>query len=212
MKKKWINIRIETKSREFIYKMKLADVLMHKGYGVVIQQDFGGDVEDLPRGVYFINSIYKDSEEKLKEIKQRGNRIVLMDEEGLVIRNEKEYIRRLPDQCLRYVDSICCFGEYQADLIRRMSELEKLNIYATGNPRINILSSSKKIANQDIVDRIKREYGNFLLVVSNFSTVNLIGSNNSYEDRLRIKKKIFQEMGLIRGEAEEQELDRKSVV
>ena len=41
MKKKWINIRIETKSREFIYKMKLADVLMHKGYGVVIQQDFG---------------------------------------------------------------------------------------------------------------------------------------------------------------------------
>ena len=58
MKKKWINIRIETKSREFIYKMKLADVLMHKGYGVVIQQDFGGDVEDLPRGVYFINSIY----------------------------------------------------------------------------------------------------------------------------------------------------------
>ena len=46
-----------------------------------------------------------------------------MDEEGLVIRNEKEYIRRLPDQCLRYVDSICCFGEYQADLIKRMSEL-----------------------------------------------------------------------------------------
>ena len=143
--------------------MKLADVLMHKGYGVVIQQDFGGDVEDLPRGVYFINSIYKDSEEKLKEIKQRGNRIVLMDEEGLVIRNEKEYIRRLPDQCLRYVDSICCFGEYQADLIKRMSELEKLNIYATGNPRINILSSSKKIANQDIVDKIKREYGNFFV-------------------------------------------------
>lgn len=207
MKKKWINIRIETKSREFIYKMKLADVLMHKGYGVVIQQDFGGDVEDLPRGVYFINSIYKDSEEKLKEIKQRGNRIVLMDEEGLVIRNEKEYIRRLPDQCLRYVDSICCFGEYQADLIKRMSELEKLNIYATGNPRINILSSSKKIANQDIVDKIKREYGNFLLVISNFSTVNLIGSNNSYEDRLRIKKKIFQEMGLIRGEVEEQEFE-----
>ena len=97
-----------------------------------------------------------------------------MDEEGLVIRNEKEYIRRLPDQCLRYVDSICCFGEYQADLIKRMSELEKLNIYATGNPRINILSSSKKIANQDIVDKIKREYGNFLLVVSNFSTVNFI--------------------------------------
>ena len=88
-----------------------------------------------------------------------------------------------------------------------MSELEKLNIYATGNPRINILSSSKKIANQDIVDKIKREYGNFLLVVSNFSTVNLIGSNNSYEDRLRIKKKIFQEMGLIRGEVEEQEFE-----
>ena len=47
----------------------------------------------------------------------------------------------------------------------------------------------------------------FLLVVSNFSTVNLIGSNNSYEDRLRIKKKIFQEMGLIRGEVEEQEFE-----
>lgn len=201
-KKKWINIRIETKAREFQSKTLLAYQLIEKGYGVVFKTSLDGDVHRFPKGLYFLNSIYSDTYSTIREIVNHGNKVFVLDEEGLVIRSEEEYLKRIDYDSFQMVSKFLCYGVEQYEILKKKFLTQENKLEITGNPRINLLNDKFNELEDEVVSKIKEKYGPFILIVSNFGTVNLYGSNVSREDRYKTKYSAFVNMKLVNNEDE----------
>lgn len=208
-KKKWINIRIETKVREFQSKTLIAYHLIEEGYGIVFKSNLEGGVQRLPKGIYFLNSIYSDTYSAIKEIVDYGNKVFVLDEEGLVIRNEEEYLKRIDYDSFQIVSKFLCYGKEQYETLKKKfpTHIDKLEI--TGNPRINLLNREFDELESESTLRIKEKYGPFILIVSNFGTVNLYGSDVTREDRYKIKYEAFIKMKLVTNDSEKKDFDKR---
>lgn len=179
MKRKWIIIRIETKSREFLSKMLITYSLIKEGYGVIITNKLGLDIKLFPKGIYMVNSLFPSTRKNIEKLKRNGHKIVFMDEEGLVYRNEQKCISRSDRESIKFVDQIYCNGKEQYRIILNAFPDLADKIFITGNPRMNLLNKSNVNLVSDQVDRIKSKYGSFILIVSTFTLVN---HNDGFED------------------------------
>lgn len=184
-KKKWVVLRLETKSREFQSRMLLTHRLVNNGYGVVITRDYGLKTRLFPRGIYMLNNIFKTNNQLLKKIKKNHNEIIILDEEGLVYINKEKYLQRVPEENLKLVSKFLCFGKEQFDIIseRYPKLIEKIVI--TGNPRINLLNKKFEALDSEKVQVIKKDHGDYFLIVSNFTKVSLFGTGINKESRYK---------------------------
>lgn len=197
MGKKWVIIRVETKVREFRSKALLAYHLIHKGYGVILQNRLGENVKYLPVGVYITNSIYKNSEHLIRKIKKRGHKIVFLDEEGLLCINRKKYLERLDSKSMMHIDKVLCFGETQKETTLTKFPESKVETLVTGNPRFNLLNQMFSKLDATSRNKLSHKYGKYILVVSNFSFVNMQGSCGDKENRRDRTKMQLAELGLL---------------
>lgn len=199
-KKQWVVLRMETKSREFQSRTLLAYHLIKKGYGVILTRDYGEKAGRFPRGIYVINNIFNTNNHLLKKIKKNNNEIIVLDEEGLVYVSEEQYLKRVPKRNLELISKFLCFGQEQYKIVTETHPEYKDKVIVTGNPRINLLNDMFDKIDEDKVDEIKRNHSRYILVVSNFTMVNLFGSGINQEDRYdRIYKK-YQKLGFIKNE------------
>lgn len=209
MKKKWVVIRLEITTREFFSKSLLAYKLANMGFGVIVTNSLTERVDRFPKGAYIVNSIYKNNHDKLKGIKKYGNRIYVLDEESLVIRDEEEYLRRIPIENMVLVDKFFCTGLNHIKIMRKGIPSQVNKFVVTGNPRINFLHKMFDEIESSKVDEIIAEHGDFVLLVSNFGTVNLFGSKTDKIDRYNKKYKTFAQQGLLEGINSKQEFDER---
>lgn len=209
MKKKWVIIRLEITTREFFSKSLLTYKLAKMGFGVIVTNSLGKRVGRFPRGVYLVNSIYKNNYDKLKIIKKYGNSIFVLDEESLVIRNEEEYLRRIPIENMMLVDKFFCTGLNHIKTMCKGHSSQSEKFVVTGNPRVNFLHKMFDEVESAKVDDIKNKYGDFVLLVSNFGTVNLFGSKTDRVDRYNKKYKTFMQQGLLDGDSSKIEFDER---
>jgi len=200
---------MEVTTREFYSKSLLAFLLIQKGYSVVVVYGLGDSVRRLPRGLYLINSIYENSYEKLKKIFNFGNIIHLLDEEGIVIRSTAEYLKRLPTRNLKFISKFFCTGQNQFEVLKEGLGYNGGGLVLSGNPRINILDKKFNAIEHRRVVEIKERYGDFVLIVSNFGTVNLWGSEPSLSSRYISKKEIFLKQGLLKDRDSIDDFDKR---
>jgi len=182
-KKQWVVLRMETKSREFQSRTLLAYNLVKEGYGVIITRDYGEKVQVFPQGTYLLNNIFETNNHLLKKIKKRDNSIVVLDEEGLVYVSEEQYLKRVPEKNLDIVSKFLCFGKEQREILVRNFPQYKNKFTITGNPRINLLNDNFNIVENKSVNEIKNKYSPYILIVSNFSMVNLFGAGLDLKER-----------------------------
>lgn len=205
MKKKWIKIRLETKVRELNSKFLIAYKLLEKGYGIIISEN----VEIYPKGLSFLNSAYIEVEQILKKLKNQGDKIVVLHEEGLVL-DEKYYELMNPKKNLKLLDYFFCYGHYQERLTKNYYlEDDSRKIVITGNPRNNILNSNFKILEEDNVKKIRERYGKFILYVSNGPNTPKEVKEFSKEERYLARLKTFKELGLVNSLEEEEEFKKR---
>lgn len=200
MKKKWVKIRLETKAREFYSKTLLMYNLLDKGYGIILSEN----IEFYPRGISFLNSIYFDLNKKLKKLKKHRDKIVVLHEEGLVVK-EEEYIKANPKKNLQIIDKFFCYGKYQYGITNKYFPNSNKTVI-TGNPRNNILTSMFELIEKEKVDKIKKKYGNFILYVS--TARNTINGCDDFSPAARYKYKLemFKKMGLVLNTTSEESL------
>lgn len=169
LSKKWIYLPVEVKSRELISKLFFANLATRTGFGVFIGRNGMNLSRDrFPRGIYFDKCL---SPHKIAfhqfQVETLGNTLVSLDEEALIV-DEKEHIKtRFTQAAINLASLIFAWGETEARMIREKYDVGR-KIYISGSPRIDCWRTQDESLYKNEVRKIKKRFGEFILVNSNF--------------------------------------------
>ena len=169
-------IPVETQIREMDAKILLACVAAERGFPVIIgsRAFLHFQVASIPRGVYLAKSMRSLSIRMFKILRQLGHEIVAWDEEALVHPPPEIYFtRRLSPETIKEVSHLFAWGQENLDLLRQYPDLPQgIPIHISGNPRGDMLRSDMRPYFDKEVERLRRTYGDFILINTNFPDVN----------------------------------------
>jgi surface carbohydrate biosynthesis protein len=169
-------IPVENQVRELDPKLLLACIAARRGFTSIIGShrilDF--HIASFPRSLYLNKSFTIMNLKMFKIMHRLGHQIVTWDEEALVhLPDEMYYSRRLSPLSLQYVSHLFAWGEDNAELWRRYPQMPKdMPIHVTGNPRGDLLRPEMQGFYKEDAAEIKKNYGNFILINTNFNHVN----------------------------------------
>lgn len=178
---RWLLLPVETKAREFHAKLLLAAVAAQQGWQVLLgeQNAMVRQLPHLPRGVYIDKSIARTKTKHFRRLRARGHRIVAWCEEGFVYRNTESYLHeRIDLDSLAEVDAFFCWGQVQRDAILSKAVGQDAKLIETGNPRFDLLRRGYRDLFRADADRLRRDYGPFILVNTNFARYNHFNGEN----------------------------------
>ncbi|MFV0437399.1 MAG: surface carbohydrate biosynthesis protein [Desulfopila sp.] len=169
-------IPVENQVRELDPKLLLACVAARRGFPSIIgprrEMDFA--IASFPPSIYLSKSLTSRSNPMFGIMRMLGHEIVAWDEEALVHPPKETYFtRRLSPLSIKYVSHLLAWGQENADLWREYPELPPdLPIHITGNPRGDMLRPDLRSFYEPEVEALRRTYGDFLLINTNFNHVN----------------------------------------
>ncbi len=167
---------VENQVRELDARLLLACVAAKRGFTSVIGpiQELESRIAAFPQSIYLSKSMLAGRIEIFKIMRQLGLKIVTLDEEALVhLPAEIYYSRRLAPEAMSYVSCLFAWGRDNAKLWHQYPHLpEDAQIHVTGNPRNDVLRPEIRSIYDDNVKDLRRQYGNYILVNTNFNHVN----------------------------------------
>jgi len=196
LSKKWIYLPVEVKSRELISKLFFANLATRTGFGVFIGRNGMNISRDVfPRGVYFDKCLspHKIAFHKY-QVETLGNTLVSLDEESLIVDMKEHAQQRLTQESIDLSSIIFTWGREEASVINeRYDAREKVHVF--GSPRIDVWRPEYQYIYEREIRDIKRRFGDFILVNSNFGAGVLPESR--YNDEVR---KYFEFTSNLRSE------------
>jgi surface carbohydrate biosynthesis protein len=172
-------IPVENQVRELDPKLLLACIAARRGYSSIIgsRREMEMLIDQFPRSIYLSKSMTVRSLLFFWVASKFGHDIITWDEEALVHLPPATYFsRRLNPAAIRYVSHLLAWGEENAELWRQYSHMPKgVPIHVTGNPRSDLLRPEMHAYYAADVEKIKHNFGNFILVNTNFNHVNAFG-------------------------------------
>jgi surface carbohydrate biosynthesis protein len=168
-------VPVETQVRELDAKLLLSCVAAERGFPVIMgsRAFIHFKVSSMPRGLYLAKSMRTLSIRMFDILRRLGHEIVAWDEEGLLREPDAEYYRwRLSPETMGRVSHLIAWGADDARVLNAYPGYHGAPIHITGNPRIDLMRSELKDYYQPQVDDIRRRFGKFVLVNTNFSKVN----------------------------------------
>jgi surface carbohydrate biosynthesis protein len=167
---------VENQVRELDSKILLACIAARRGFSSYIgsRREIHFNITSFPKGIYLSKSITAASDMMFRIMRNLGHEVVAWDEEALVhLPDETYYSRRLSPRAMAYASRLFAWGEDNAELWRRYPYLPGDTIIeVTGNPRNDLLRPELHAYYDSEVEKIKKTYGNFILVNTNFNHVN----------------------------------------
>jgi surface carbohydrate biosynthesis protein len=180
-------IPVENQVRELDAKLLLACAAAERGFPVVLgsRTYVNFVMPSLPRGLFLAKSMRSLSKLSLNLIHGFGHDIVAWDEESLVRYNSPEYYDwRYSEDTFKVIDRVFAWGADDAEFFASYPGYSGAPLHVTGNPRIDLLRPELRGYFAPEVTALKKRYGDFILINTNFSFVNnfvpalnLIGRN-----------------------------------
>jgi len=171
-----IIIPVENQVRELDPKLLLACIAVQRGFDVIIgsHREIDFRITSFPRSLYLNKSMTERNLKMFRIMKKSGHEILTWDEEALVhLPAETYYSRRLSPVAIRYNSHLFAWGEDNAELWRQYPDLPPdMPIHVTGNPRSDMLRPELRSFYEPEAEEIRKAYGNFILVNTNFNHVN----------------------------------------
>ncbi|HAT73383.1 MAG: hypothetical protein US30_C0001G0014 [Candidatus Moranbacteria bacterium GW2011_GWF2_36_839] len=186
----WLYIPIETKARDLYGKTLLASFVAINGFNVVLgsKKDINSRSLFFPKGIIFNVGLARNLSNNSKRFKKEGHKVVVMDEEGLVTLRDDIYLhQRVSKEGLENADLFFCWGERQACIVEEKARKMNCKISITGNPRFDMLRKEYRVIFNKDVEEIKKKYGKFILVNTNFGRGNHFAGDNFLLDSLKEK-------------------------
>ena len=168
-------IPVENQVRELDAKLLLACVAAERGFPVVLgsRRYINFAMPFLPRGLFLAKSMRSLSRLMLNLIRGLGHDIVAWDEESLVRYTSPEYYAwRYSEDTFKVISQLFAWGEDDAEFFTSYPGYSGAPLHVTGNPRIDLLRADVRGYFAPEVAELKRRYGDFILVNTNFSFVN----------------------------------------
>jgi surface carbohydrate biosynthesis protein len=119
----------------------------------------------------------KKMDTRLDVFRERGFRLMNLDEEGGVMAGDEERWRdwlnkRLGVRNLDANDHVCTWGEWQREYYQSLAPDCSANITTTGHPRFDLYKESNRRYYDPEVKQIQERYGDFVLINTNFAWAN----------------------------------------
>lgn len=168
-------IPVENQVRELDAKLLLACVAAQRGYQAIVgsRRDIDARIAGLPRSIYLSKSMTARSRKMFSILRDLGHDIMVWDEEALVHHPPEVYFtRRLSPVSIGYVSRLLAWGQDNAELFHQYPHLRDVPVDITGNPRGDMLRPEIRPYFDEQVQACRAEYGDFILVNTNFGWVN----------------------------------------
>jgi len=134
----------------------------------------------------FNDRLGKFHQAAMAQARQRGHRIVILDEELLAQTEVKAVEAMCTEGVFRLPDVVLVDGQFEHDIIARLSG-GKNRIEITGNGRIDLLKPRLRTLFQKKIDEIVARFGNFVLINTNFSIRNSIWESTEQVTRIQVQ-------------------------
>jgi len=167
-------IPVEIQVREFDAKLLLSCFAAEKGFKVFIGSKYEINKQTvlLPPAIYIGKALRANGSKVYKLNKRLHNPVAGWDEEGLVYFSPEIYLkRRISSGTLALLEAIFAWGSDNASVINQ-ANYTHTPIHITGNPRGDLLRQELGFFFEKKVNSLKRQYGDYILINSNFAMVN----------------------------------------
>jgi surface carbohydrate biosynthesis protein len=174
---------VETIVRELDYRLVLAARLVRPGVTLLLGNHT--DIYELGLkmrgavyvGKHILNLNPNSVTDRYEAIKAQGHRVVFLHEEGAIFSGdraawERGLLRKFDPRWMRGEDTICAWGEAQADVYKRVAPQLAGSICTTGHPRFDLCKDRYRPLYAAESEALCREFGSFLLVNTNFTLSN----------------------------------------
>lgn len=203
MSDQYLIIPSENRTREFEAKLLFACCAVEAGFRAIVgsRHDIHLAIDHLPRAIYVGKDLRASSALMFRILRQLGHRCVAWDEEGLVYYNRQHYWEaRVHTAAMQANDALFAWGPDNADVWRSHPAYNGMPIYELGNPRLDLLRPELAALHRPMVERLRAQFGPYILVNSNFGSVNhILPDGDKFAlGRLRDKNAIAFHHGVMR--------------
>lgn len=189
---KTVAIPIENKVREFDGKLWLGLNLVKRNYRIVLgpSYEIKSTIDLTEPDVYFAKDTSDGNIPFFKKLQESGIIVCGLSPESAVNSEVEQYAQH-KSEVMNIFNTYFSWGEEPAKAVRSRYTNTEINIKVTGNPRFDLLTKQLKDIYQDGGDEIQQEYGDYILVNTNFgmgnaknreSTFNLVRENYPERD------------------------------
>lgn len=168
-------IPAEIETREFDAKLLLACIAAKRGFTAYVGSRFAVNMaaERLPASIRLEKGVTGRSRKMFRNARDLGHMLMSWDEEGLVYYSRDLYYeRRLSQKTMNLVRGLLAWGEDNAETWREWPHYSGTPIAVTGNPRVDLLRPEFRDYYAEPARRLRDRFGDFILINSNFGTVN----------------------------------------
>lgn len=167
---------IELSSRELLSKLLIGLQAAEAGIPTILGQMWLLN-KNLPRldpGFVMFKSVQRLHVKGMRTAKSHGHGVGVIDEEALAWAEDQELSIEVAPDLFGTADVLFAHGpKHHQALVDRFPMAEN-QVVVTGNPRTDLLRPELAKLHQVEAERIKQEYGSFLLINTNFGNINSI--------------------------------------
>lgn len=170
-----ILLPVETQTREFDGKLLTACAIAERGVPVIVgsRTDMHMRIARLPGGLYHAKDVRQSSCRMFAIMRKLGYRISVIDEEAVVYFSPASYhSHRVAECAMATIDEFFAWGPDNVELIETAPGYRGQPIRVPGNPRIDLLRPELRGYFEPQVREYRERFGKFILINSNFGTVN----------------------------------------
>ena len=170
-----ILLPVETQTREFDAKLLLGCCLAERGIPVILGSriEMHLEIGRLPVGLYHAKDVRRPSCRIFGILQRLGHLITVCDEEAVVYYSPVSYHNHRVAECaMKGIDEFFAWGVDNRRLIETAPGYRNQPIHITGNPRMDFLRPELRAFFQDPVEDYRSRFGDFVLINSNFGSVN----------------------------------------
>jgi surface carbohydrate biosynthesis protein len=175
MKRPPLIIPVEIAARELDAKLLLACLAAERRLPTILGCRFDLDLraDQLPRGIRFEKGVTDASYKMFRNLDDLGCTLAACDEEALVYYSDPIYWEvRLSKRSVNFVRHMMAWGPDNVRLWSAWPGSMRMPITATGNPRMDLLLPEFHDLHSKAAAEIRDAFGNFILLNSNFGSVN----------------------------------------
>ena len=178
----------EIKNREMDARLLHAVLALDAGWRVITGSKalINRNIWRIPSGVYLMTTMTHKRLYMAKLLKRLNFKIIGWDEEGLVYLDKDLYLsRRISSETHEYIDQVFTWGNQSAQDIAGWATGP---VKPIGNPRFDVLRPEVRGIYGPEVEKISKGHGDFILINTNFSSINPIISLHDAPERAISKR------------------------
>jgi len=170
-----ILLPVETQTREFDGKLLTACSIAERGVPVILgsRVEMHMKIARIPGGFYHAKDVRRPSCRIFRIMRRLGYRISMLDEEAIVYFSPASYhSHRVAERAMAHIDEFFAWGPDNVRLIETAPGYHGQPIRMPGNPRMDLLRPELRGYFEQKVREYRERFGDFILINSNFGTVN----------------------------------------